>query len=206
MIAGKECIGLRSNFVRIQGAMTGAKPACNRHCNAKAGQKDKQAGMFFDRNYLIRLFRQRVAIAIPRGPRSPVAARLYHITIRPFLVFCARFSPLIDLSKPSLGAPLSRAALYSTPLKSRPGERRSQWASTHFHVRESSVAVFRAAPFVVITLPSVGTVHLSPNKKIRPAEAGQKDKQAGMFFDRNHLKNDHREDRESVGKERQGIF
>nr|VFJ56685.1 MAG: hypothetical protein BECKFM1743A_GA0114220_101731 [Candidatus Kentron sp. FM]VFK11562.1 MAG: hypothetical protein BECKFM1743B_GA0114221_101938 [Candidatus Kentron sp. FM] len=23
-------------------------------------------------------------------------------------------------------------------------------------------------PFVVITLPSVGTVHLSPNKKIRP--------------------------------------
>ncbi|VFN01705.1 MAG: hypothetical protein BECKG1743D_GA0114223_103025 [Candidatus Kentron sp. G] len=32
--------------------MTGAKPACNRYCNAQAGQKGKQAGMFFDRNHL----------------------------------------------------------------------------------------------------------------------------------------------------------
>ena len=60
------------------------------------------------------------------------------------------------------------AALYSTPLKSRPGERRSQGVSTHFHARENSVAVFRAEPFVVITLPLVGTVHLIPQQKDTP--------------------------------------
>ncbi|VFN02613.1 MAG: hypothetical protein BECKG1743D_GA0114223_109033 [Candidatus Kentron sp. G] len=32
--------------------MTGTKPAYNRHCNAETGQKNKQVGIFFDRNRL----------------------------------------------------------------------------------------------------------------------------------------------------------
>ena len=50
--------------------MTGAKPACNRHCNAQAGQKDKQAGMFFDRNHLS-------AMGLPGFGERPMLAGKY---------------------------------------------------------------------------------------------------------------------------------
>ena len=38
------CIYYGYQLEQIYPAMTGAKPACNRHCNAEAGQKNKQAG------------------------------------------------------------------------------------------------------------------------------------------------------------------
>ena len=61
--------------------MTGAKPACNRHCNAQAGQKDKQAGIFFDRNHLIiELYAKVILAPLTRGKgRLTIGARNAHL-------------------------------------------------------------------------------------------------------------------------------
>ncbi|VFM97620.1 MAG: hypothetical protein BECKG1743D_GA0114223_103014 [Candidatus Kentron sp. G] len=96
--AAPDCAAnLSKTLVRIQGAMTGAKPACNRHYNAEAGQRNKQAGMFFDRNHLsslassIELANEKTWIQYVRHPTEnnlPKLRSLGHI--KPLFGFARR--------------------------------------------------------------------------------------------------------------------
>ena len=52
VIAGKEYTELRRIFVQIQGARQAHSDLCNCRATHKLDDKDKQVGIFFDRNRL----------------------------------------------------------------------------------------------------------------------------------------------------------
>nr|VFJ59269.1 MAG: hypothetical protein BECKFM1743C_GA0114222_102421 [Candidatus Kentron sp. FM]VFJ62243.1 MAG: hypothetical protein BECKFM1743A_GA0114220_103031 [Candidatus Kentron sp. FM]VFK12452.1 MAG: hypothetical protein BECKFM1743B_GA0114221_102431 [Candidatus Kentron sp. FM] len=56
VIAGKEYTELRRIFVQIQGARQAHSDLCNCRATHKLDDKDKQVGIFFDRNRLKPLF------------------------------------------------------------------------------------------------------------------------------------------------------